>query len=165
MNKIESYYWKLITLINVLQIYKIKLFGARVGNNVKVHGKFFIKYCSNFTIGDNSHINYNVYLICRDKISIGKNVHLSSHVTIHTGGLDIQNDRNKHYTKPIKIEDNVWIATGVIINPGVTIGENSIVLPGAVVSKNIPKNCIVGGVPAKIIKNKVNNSFKSYKDD
>lgn len=152
MNFIEKTYWRYDNFLNKLRLLKLKLLGAKVGNHVNIHGKFFIKYCNNFEIGDNSHINYGVFLVCRDKIIIGKNVHISSHVTMHTGGLDIFNDINKHYTKSIVIEDNVWITTGVILNPGVTIGKNSIVLPGSVVNKDIPENSMVGGVPAKLIK-------------
>lgn len=54
---------------------------------------------------------------------------------------------------PIVIESNVWIGAGATILPGVTIGENSVVAAGAVVTKDVPPNTIVGGVPAKFIKN------------
>jgi galactoside O-acetyltransferase len=147
----EKLYLKFEIILNKFRLLKLKLFGAKIGKNVKIHGKFFIQYCDNFEIGDNSHINYGVFLGCRDKIIIGKNVHISSHVIMHTGGLNLK-DRKNHLCKPIIIKDNVWITTGVIINPGVTIGENSIILPGSVVVKDIPSNVMAGGIPAKIIK-------------
>jgi acetyltransferase-like isoleucine patch superfamily enzyme len=54
--------------------------------------------------------------------------------------------------KPIHIKRNVWIGAGATILPGVTIGENAIVAAGAVVSRDVPANTIVGGIPAKILK-------------
>ena len=153
MNKLEQLKWKVEAQVNKLRLLKLKLFGAKVGKNVKIHGKFFIKYCDNFEIGANSHINYGVFLGCRDKIIIGENVHISSHVVMHTGGLNL-NDRHRHnhVCKPIIIEDNVWLTTGVVINPGVKIGKNSVILPNSVVIDDIPANVIAGGIPAKIIK-------------
>ena len=56
-------------------------------------------------------------------------------------------------TKPIHIKRNVWIGAGATILPGVTVGENSVVAAGAVVSKDVPANCVAGGIPAKVIKN------------
>jgi acetyltransferase-like isoleucine patch superfamily enzyme len=55
-------------------------------------------------------------------------------------------------TKQIVIKRNAWIGAGATILPGVTVGENSVVAAGAVVSKDVPANTIVGGIPAKIIK-------------
>ena len=56
------------------------------------------------------------------------------------------------YAKPITLKKNCWICSGAIVSGGVTIGENCIVAAGAVVTKDVPANCIVGGVPAKIIR-------------
>ena len=62
------------------------------------------------------------------------------------------NDRKSLICKPIVIKRNAWIGAAATILPGVTIGENSVVAAGAVVSKDVPANTIVGGVPAKFIK-------------
>ena len=56
------------------------------------------------------------------------------------------------YAKPITIRNNCWISSGVIISGGVTVGENSIIAAGAVVTKDVPPDCIVGGVPARVIR-------------
>jgi acetyltransferase-like isoleucine patch superfamily enzyme len=56
-------------------------------------------------------------------------------------------------TKPILIKRNAWVGAGATILPGVTIGENSVVAAGAVVSKDVPENTVVGGIPAKFLKN------------
>jgi acetyltransferase-like isoleucine patch superfamily enzyme len=63
--------------------------------------------------------------------------------------------------KPVYIHDNVWLGANVTVTPGVVIGENAVVAAGAVVTKNVPANTIVGGVPARIIRTiKENNKEK-----
>tara|TARA_B100000212_G_scaffold325142_1_gene286579 strand:- start:465 stop:860 length:396 start_codon:yes stop_codon:yes gene_type:complete len=67
-------------------------------------------------------------------------------------------------TKPIILEDNVWIGDSAIICKGVTIGKNSIIGAGAVVTKDVPQNSIFAGNPAKLVKELNNEGFKSRKD-
>lgn len=62
-------------------------------------------------------------------------------------------ERSSIIAKPIKIGNRVWIGIAATVMPGVTVGDNSIIAAGAVVTKDVPTNCIVAGVPAKIIKN------------
>lgn len=89
-------------------------------------------------------------------ISLGENVHITDGVKFltHDGGTLLF--RNKipslDITKPITIGNNVYLGNNVLILPGVTIGDNVIVAAGAVVTKNIPSNVVVGGVPARVIK-------------
>jgi acetyltransferase-like isoleucine patch superfamily enzyme len=82
-----------------------------------------------------------------DNVLIGPKVNLitENHPTDPT-------QRKSLILQPIHIKNNAWIGAGATILPGVTIGENSIVAAGAVVNKDVPANTIVGGVPAKIIK-------------
>jgi len=115
-----------------------------------------------------------IYINCGKSISIGKNVFINFDCTFLTlGGITIEDDvligpkvslitenhpinpqeRKGLIAKPIHIKRNAWIGANVTILPGVTIGENAIVAAGAVVSKDVPDNVIVGGIPAKIIKN------------
>jgi maltose O-acetyltransferase len=63
-----------------------------------------------------------------------------------------ERNSGREYGKPVKIGNNVWIGGGSIINPGVTIGNNVVIASGSVVTKDVPDNVIVGGNPAKIIK-------------
>ena len=67
-------------------------------------------------------------------------------------------------TKPIKFEDNVWIGDSAIICKGVTIGKNSIIGAGAVVTKNVPENCVFAGNPAKLVKKLDQGEFNTRKD-
>ncbi len=100
--------------------------------------------------------NSNIKIRCHKKIEIGDNVAISHDVTImdsdaHDGLWD-----GYEKTKPIKIGNHVWIGTRVTILKGVTIGDNAIIAAGSVVTKNVPNNTIVAGVPAKVIKTNIN---------
>jgi len=87
-------------------------------------------------------------------VDIADQVMIGPNVNIITTGHPLQPSRRRAYieAKPIAIEKNVWIATGATIIGGVTVGENSVVAAGAVVTKDVPPNSFVGGVPAKIIR-------------
>ena len=86
-------------------------------------------------------------------ITIEDDVMIAPKVVISSEGHPISiEERNKLAVGRIHIKRNAWIGANVTILPGVTVGENSVVAAGAVVSKDIPDNVVVGGVPAKIIK-------------
>lgn len=113
--------------------------------------------------GNNVNIGDEVRISASDSIRIGNNVLIGSKVLIidnshgsYNGeNQDIPNsapDKRDIVTAPIIIGDNVWIGEGAVIKMGVTIGNGSIVGSNAVVTKSVPEGCIVGGVPAKIIK-------------
>ncbi len=88
-------------------------------------------------------------------IHIGDNCMLAPGVHIYTAThpLDAE-ERNSgvEYGKPVRIGNNVWIGGRAVINPGVTVGDNVVIASGAVVTKDVPANAVVGGNPAKIIK-------------
>lgn len=91
---------------------------------------------------------YPNFVIIEDGVSIaGQNFILT-----HNKPLEYHKHLSKAILGPVVIKKNAWIAIGVIILPGVTIGEGSIVASGSVVTKDVPSNSLVGGVPAKIIK-------------
>lgn len=89
-----------------------------------------------------------------DGVFIGPNVNIITENHAEEPEL-----RHNVYTKPILIKRNAWIGAAAIILPGVTIGENAIVAAGAVVTKDVPDNMIVGGNPAKIIRKIKTNSI------
>ncbi len=126
------------------------------GNRIHVFGKFKLGNRKNITIGKNSKINYDVYILGRHNVIIGERVTLSARVMIFDSGLDITSlgttSNVPHIESFVRIEDDVWIGAGAIILPGVTIQRNSVVAAGSIVTKDVPSFTIVGGNPAKILK-------------
>ena len=109
-------------------------------------------YPWNFSIGDQSSIGEHAWIYCLDKITIGKNCCIGEDVRLLTGSHDVHVPTFDLVTKPISIKDDVWIATGAYVMPGVTIGEGAVVAAGAVVTKDVEPWTVVGGNPAKFIK-------------
>lgn len=131
-----------------------KIFGS-IGKKVWVEPPFNVDYGSNIKVGDNFYSNFNATILDCSIVDIGKNVKLGPNVTITTAShpLDVEQRINgKEMAYPVIIKDNVWIAANAVILPGVTIGKNSVVAAGAVVSRDVPDNVVVGGVPAKVIR-------------
>jgi maltose O-acetyltransferase len=112
---------------------------------------------SRIAIGNNVYFNNNVVAIAEESITIGNNVLIGTNVELYDSDFHnidphLRFGCKTHPVAPIKIEDNVWLGSNVKILKGVTIGENSVISNGAVVTKNIPANVVAGGIPAKIIK-------------
>lgn len=130
-----------------------RLFAA-MGLHSRVIGRIKVYSPHNISIGDHSVINEGCIINARDTVTIGDYVHLSHYTIINTSGLnyDVLGHLRTHTKAPVTIERGVWVGSGAVINPGVTIGENSVVGAGAVVVKDVPPNVVVGGVPAKVIK-------------
>ncbi|MDM8159650.1 sugar O-acetyltransferase [Labilibaculum sp. K2S] len=154
-----------------------ELFG-KLGDNVNIDTPFYCDYGKHIFVGSNVVININCTFVDCNKIEIGNNVLIASNVQIYTAthSTDI-NERLvadwdpgselpffRTYALPVKIEDNVWIGGGVIILPGVTIGKNSVIGAGSVVTKSIPEDCVAVGNPCKIIR-KINEKNRSHGKD
>lgn len=105
-------------------------------------------------IGHNSIIGNNAFLDGRYGIYIGNNVNISAEVRIFTVEHDIEDSNFKSVGNPVFIEDLVYIGARVTILPGVKIGKGAVIASGAVVTKNVETWTMVGGVPAKFIKNR-----------
>lgn len=124
----------------------------------KVENGVYISNTKGLKIGKNCRINENVFIqeaVIGDNVLIAPNVSILS-VSHNHSDLSIPIvDQGDSIPSPPIIEDNVWLARNVIIMPGITIGTGAIVGAGAVVTKNVKSNTIVGGVPAKYIKDRV----------
>lgn len=129
---------------------------------IKLNGASLIGYGSSICIysnasleiGDDTYMAGNAVIKCAKRIKIGSSCAISWNVTIidsdfHPWSI---NGLSKEISKPVIIEDHVWIGNNVIVLKGVTIGSGSIVGAGSVVTRNVPKNCLVVGNPAKIVK-------------
>jgi acetyltransferase-like isoleucine patch superfamily enzyme len=131
--------------------YLKKFCKIRLGNDSSICMGCFIT--GNYIeIGNNTVINRFSYLDGRVSLKIGNNVNISHYTLIQTLTHDPQSIDFICQTKSVEIKDYAWIGARALICPGVTIGEGAIVAAGAVVTKDVPPYTIVGGNPAKFIK-------------
>jgi acetyltransferase-like isoleucine patch superfamily enzyme len=105
----------------------------------------------NLCMGDHSVINQECRLDTRGGITIGANVSISASVVILTADHDVNSDDFAYRSKPVTIEDYVFVGTRAMILPGVKLGRGCVVAAGAVVTKDVPENTIVAGTPAREI--------------
>jgi maltose O-acetyltransferase len=131
-----------------------ELFGS-TGNNVYIEPSFRCDYGFNIHVGENFYANFNCVFLDVCEIRFGDNCLLGPNVQIYTATHPLNpTERNSgaEYGKPITIGNNAWIGGSAVIVPGVTIGNNVVIASGAVVTKDVPDNVVVGGNPAKMIK-------------
>ena len=128
--------------------------NSEIDESVTVFTPFHINYGKHTQIGKNVFINFDCVFLDLGGIIIEDNVLIAPKVSLLTEGHPTTiDDRHSLIPKPIHIKKNAWIGANATILQGVTIGENAVVAAGAVVSKDVADNSVVGGVPAKFIKN------------
>lgn len=130
-----------------------ELIGKPVDASFGMFPPFYTDCGKNITVGKNVFINTGCRFQDQGGIRIGDHVLIGHNVVLATLNHDFAPyNRATMHPAPIHIEDRVWIGANATVVPGITIGENSIVAAGAVVTKDVPPNTIVGGVPAKVLK-------------
>jgi maltose O-acetyltransferase len=130
------------------------LLGA-LGEGAHINPPLFVDYGENLHVGAGTFINYNLTALDVATITIGEDCQIGPNVQLltPTHPVEPQLRRDKlEAAQPIRIEDNVWLGGGVIVCPGVTIGKNSVIGAGAVVTKSIPPNVVAVGNPARVIR-------------
>lgn len=131
-----------------------ELFGS-TGENVYIQPSFNCDYGKNIHVGEDFLTNYNVTILDIAPVHIGDYCMIGPNTLITTVGHPMSPEgrrKKKAYSKPVMIGDDVWIGGNCTILPGVTIGNNVVIAAGAVVTKDVPDNCVVAGVPAKVVK-------------
>ena len=144
---------------------------GKVGNQLWITPPFHVDYGCNIYFGNNCEVNMNCTFLDDNKIIIGDNVLIAPNVQIYTAyhpthyldRFTISENETfnfcKTQTAPFIIGKNVWIGGGTIILPGVTIGDNTVIGAGSVVTKDIPADTIAYGNPCKV--HKANERSKS----
>ncbi|MDW6094579.1 sugar O-acetyltransferase [Vibrio rhizosphaerae] len=126
-----------------------------VGENTVVCPPFLCEYGKSISIGSHTYINMGVTMLDNAPIHIGNHVLIGPSTQFYTPTHSLDYRQRKHWEfqcAPIVVEDDVWIGGNVVICQGVTIGARSVVAAGAVVTKDVAPDTLVGGVPAQFIK-------------
>jgi acetyltransferase-like isoleucine patch superfamily enzyme len=131
-----------------------ELTGRKVDDSFTLIPPFYSAYGLDIRVGNRVFINQCCTLYDMGGVDIGDRVLIGPNVNIITSGHPLAPSERRAYieAKPIVIKQNVWIATGATIIGGVTVGENSVVAAGAVVTKDVPPNSFVAGVPARVVR-------------
>lgn len=141
-----------------------KLFGKTKGNFTIV-SPFFCDYGYNIEIGENFFMNMDCVILDGAKVKFGDNVFVAPHCGFYTAGHPLDVERRisgLEYALPITVGNNVWIGAHVCVLPGVSIGDNTVIGAGSVVTKDIPANVLAYGNPCKVIREITENDRTEY---
>lgn len=131
-----------------------ELIGRKVDESFLLIPPFYTAGGNEIRVGRNVFVNQNCTFYDLGGLDIADDVMIGPNVSIITTGHPVEPSQRRAATigKPIAIKRNVWIAAGATIVGGVTIGENSVVAAGSVVTRDVPPNTLVGGNPARVIR-------------
>lgn len=132
----------------------LRFYGIIVEKKSTIHRNVKFFHIGNFYLKKNSTINFGCYMDNRRDICIGENVGIAHNTKIYTLGHDIDSPIFATKGASVHIEDNVFIFSNCLIMPGVRIKEGAVILPGSVVTKSVDAYTVVGGNPAKFIRNR-----------
>ncbi|MEK3823221.1 sugar O-acetyltransferase [Paenibacillus sp. FSL K6-1558] len=131
-----------------------ELFGS-TAEHLSMEPNIHVDYGYNIHVGNHFYANFNCTILDVCEVRIGENCLLGPDVHIYTATHPLnphERSTGAEFGKPVTIGNNVWIGGRAIINPGVSIGDNVVIASGAVVTKDVQGNMIVGGNPARVIK-------------
>jgi len=136
-----------------VRFYLGEITGTTIDPSTTLFTPFYTNVGSFITIGKDVFINHACSFLDLGGITIEDNVLIGPRVNIVTESHPLDPaDRKALVARPVTIKRGAWIGAAATLLPGITIGENSVVAAGSVVSKDVPANAIVAGVPAKIVK-------------
>lgn len=131
-----------------------KLLG-KMGKQCIIVAPFYCDYGYNIEVGNNFFANHNLVILDGAKVTFGDNVFVAPNCGFYTAGhpLDAtQRNQGLEYAHPIKVGNNVWFGAQVAVMPGVTIGDNSVIGAGSVVTRDIPSGVVAVGNPCRVIR-------------
>ncbi|CAK7892023.1 sophorolipid acetyltransferase [[Candida] anglica] len=134
--------------------YLSKIFG-KTEKDTYIEPPFFVDYGCNISLGKNFYANFNTTFLDCTLIKFGDNVLVGPNVTFTTATHPVDPEarlQGVEFAFPITVGDNVWFGANAVVLPGVTIGDGAVIAAGAVVNKDVPAYTVVGGIPAKVLK-------------
>ena len=135
-----------------------------MGENIWIEPPVHMAYGTNVHIGNHFYANFNLVIVDDIDVYIGENVMIAPNVTITPTGHPVDPELRRPGTQfsiPVRIGNNVWIGSNAVILPGVTIGDNSVIGAGSVVTHDIPENVVAVGNPCRVLR-KINERDKEY---
>lgn len=151
MNFMQRLFFKLGSLIQDAESAWTLSTLRSCGSAVRIDRRVFIWGGGGLDVGSNVDINGYTVIYASGGVRIGDNVLIAANCVITSVTHPMATaERHQLVSAPVELRDNCWLGAGAVILPGVTIGRNSIVAAGSVVTKDIPDNCICAGAPAKI---------------
>lgn len=139
---------------------------AEVGNNCYIEPPFHANWGCNMHVGNNFYSNFNLTVVDDTDIYIGDSVMIAPNVVIATGTHPICPELREQvyqYNLPVHIGNRVWIGAGAIILPGVTIGDDSVIGAGSVVTKDIPSGVVAVGNPCRVLREINEYDYEYYR--
>ena len=125
------------------------------GERLKIVPPFFCDYGFNIELGEDFFANTNLCILDEARVTFGSNVFLGPNCSFYTAGhpLDVeQRNQGLEYSLPITVGDNVWMGGNVTVVPGVTIGSDTVIGAGSVVTRDIPAGVLAAGNPCRVIR-------------
>ena len=161
-NKALRFFWRICWLLfakpfpsktcNFWKIFLVRLFGGKIGYKSVIYSSADIYQPWRLKMGSNSCIGSNAIIYNVDDVVVGKNVTISQGSIICTASHDYNSKNFELTTKPVFIEDNVWVASYAFVNLGVRLHSGAVIAAKACVYKDVFEYDVVGGNPAKFIK-------------
>jgi len=155
-------HWDLEVLLMRCRAWRLRLVAGHVGTDVRIARNVYIGVPDKFSIGNSSFINGGTLILAggAGTITIGNDVLIGPYAILVSGShrydlLDRPIRKQGGIYKPIIIEDDVWIGAHAVIMLGVTVGKGSVIGAGAVVTNDIPAYSVAVGVPARVIKSRL----------
>ena len=145
-----------------------KMFGE-IGENCYIEPPLYANWgVKNCRFGSNIYANYGLTLVDDEEISVGDNTMIGPGVVISSAGhpvLPELREKGYQYNLPVRIGRNCWIGSGTIINPGVSVGDNTVIGAGSVVTKDIPANVVAVGAPCRVMREISERDREFYRPD